>query len=151
MVLSRIKKLKQQIEIFEGTKMTIEQSQMATEMAQKIEGLRKRVSTVTGINTEELETNMDIIQEVKEHMQHIDNTVSDTMQSVWNMNDVQAEELFEQFMNGEDEYEIDAELNVKETVDDYVIEPNHKIDQAPPITEMTPKDKNIREPVLGIF
>lgn len=106
MTLSNVKKIRQQIEVFEGTKSTIENSQMASEMAARIDTLRKRIGNVTTINTKNLEEDIDTIQEANEHVERVNNTINDTMISAWSMEDYEADELLEEFLAQDDDTEL---------------------------------------------
>ena len=110
-VLKKISGLQNQISLFEGSKYTMENSQMATDMKKRISLLHDRMQRVKTVNTGELENNIDDIADMNDHIEKINTTISDTMVSASTVDMDSDEALLQEFLE-QDTEENDIE-NVK--------------------------------------
>lgn len=109
LVLKKIKNIQNQITMFEGSKYSMENSQMSVDMQKRISMLQKRMQKVKGINTADLENDVDDIADVNEHIEHINNTVNDTMISAWTVDMESDEAMLQEFLaQSDDEEDIES-------------------------------------------
>lgn len=102
MVLRRIKGIQNQITIFQGSKYSMENSQMTTDMRKRIKILHERMQKVKTINADELEDEIDDIADVNDYVERINNSINDTMVSAWTV-DMEADEaMLQEFLASSD-------------------------------------------------
>lgn len=104
-VLRKIKGLQNQISLFEGSKYTMENSQMATDMEKRISVLSQRMQRVRTINTDNLNNDIDEIADMNDHVEKINTTINDTMVSAWTVDMDSDEAMLKEFLETNDEEE----------------------------------------------
>jgi hypothetical protein len=143
LVLRKIKNIQNQITLFEGSKYSMENSQMTTDMKKRISVLHQRMQRVKHINAGELEDDVDDIADINDHIEQINNTVNDTMVSAWTV-DMESDEAMLQEFLAESDNEDDIE-SVKHVAP--IIEATPVVQQEPerniqlPRLSRTPKEK----------
>ena len=111
-VLRKIKGLQNQISLFEGSKYTMENSQMATDMEKRISVLSQRMQRVKTINTDNLNDDIDEIADMNDHVEKINTTINDTMMSAWTVDMDSDEAMLKEFLETNDEEEVDNDITV---------------------------------------
>lgn len=104
-VLRKIKGIQNQITIFEGSKYSMENSQMTVDMKRRIKSLHSRMERVRHINAEDLENDIDDIADVNETVERINNTINDTMVSAWTVDMDGDEAMLQEFLAETDDEE----------------------------------------------
>lgn len=111
-VLRKIKGLQNQISLFEGSKYTMENSQMATDMEKRISVLSQRMQRVRTINTDNLNNDIDEIADMNDHVEKINTTINDTMVSAWTVDMDSDEAMLKEFLETNDEEDDDEDIIV---------------------------------------
>lgn len=143
-VLRKIKGIQNQITIFEGSKYSMENSQMTVDMKRRIKNLHQRMQKVKTINAEDLENDIDDIADVNEMVEQINNTVNDTMVSAWTVDMESDEALLREFL-AESDNEDDIESVKAPVVEAMVVE---KPIQLPSLSK--PKEEKLT-PIKELF
>lgn len=145
LVLNNIKNIQHQIQVFEGTKYTIENSKMATDMAARIDSLRKRVSNIKNINHNKLTNDVDDIMEAQDYAEKINETINDTMISAWHQDLESDNQLLEEFLaDSDDEFDFEEDVatpvkhELKTEPDKVIIENKPNKQQIEEKTESVP-------------
>lgn len=120
-VVRQRKKVNEQIRWFEQSKVSMENSQLATEMETKMSLLKRRMAAMHNINVNGLRDNIHDIHEANEHVESISNLVSDQFKSAWSTTIGQDDdEILQEFL-AEVEYEEQQEEQVNGAEEEDVV------------------------------
>lgn len=109
LVLKKIKNIQNQITLFEGSKYSMENSQMSVDMQKRINVLHQRMQKVKSINATDLENDVDDIADINDQIEQINNTVNDTMVSAWTVDMESDEAMLQEFLaQSDDEEDIES-------------------------------------------
>jgi len=98
MVLKKIKNINLQLSMFETYRYNMENNKMTLDMKRKIKSIHSRLGTTAAIDIDKLEDDIDDIHDFNADVTEINNAVSRTMLSGWDVDMEQNEKELEAFL-----------------------------------------------------
>lgn len=144
----KVKRIQEQITLFEGSKFTLENSQMATAMNIRIRELHRNMKNVEHMEPLDMEDKIDDIADVNDQIESLSKKMSDTMVSAWTIDMESDEAMLDELLAMSDDEEDIESLQFQKTDENTL--PTLPTVSTEPIPKKTEK-KAQRVPVEDLF